>query len=135
MYMLNCRDISAVKVTVRFKLPSCVGLGSSGAYCVCVAAALLQAVGLIPPPAVQVGAVGTCANSMHFQYGGDGEPQCTWGDAHLDLIRKWAASAESLIHGRASGIDAAVCTYGESMRAFFHFASSFANCPSANCVV
>ncbi|VDN35102.1 unnamed protein product [Gongylonema pulchrum] len=48
------RDILAVKLTVRFKLPSCVGLGSSGAYCVCIAAALLQMAGLIPSPSVPV---------------------------------------------------------------------------------
>lgn len=93
------RDLSAVKVTVKFRLPSCVGLGSSGAYCVCIAAALLQTSGLIPPPAVPV--------SGSAESGG-----LTWDDAHLDMIRKWAATAESLIHGRASGIDAAVCTYG-----------------------
>jgi len=27
-------------------------------------------------------------------------------------IRKWSSAAESLIHGRASGLDAAICTYG-----------------------
>lgn len=48
------RDLLAVKVTVRFKLPSCVGLGSSGAYCVCTAAALLLSAGLIPHPTSEV---------------------------------------------------------------------------------
>ncbi|CAK5110443.1 unnamed protein product [Meloidogyne enterolobii] len=75
---LSVWDLLAVKVTVRFKLPSCVGLGSSGAYCVCIATALLQTAGLIPP----------------------------------SCIRKWSSAAESLIHGRASGLDAAICTYG-----------------------
>lgn len=90
------KNLPAVKVTVRFKLPSCVGLGSSGAYCVCIAAALLQAAGLIPRPDVQ---------SAH-------DDSLTWSDSHLDMIRKWSASAESLMHSRASGLDAAVCTYG-----------------------
>lgn len=36
----------------------------------------------------------------------------TWEDIHLDTIRRWSAAAESLIHGRASGLDAAVCTFG-----------------------
>lgn len=45
-----------------------------------------------------------------FQSGDDGT--LTWEDSHLDVIRKWSAAAESLIHGRASGLDAAVCTYG-----------------------
>uniref|UniRef100_A0A914ES42 Mevalonate kinase n=1 Tax=Acrobeloides nanus TaxID=290746 RepID=A0A914ES42_9BILA len=92
----NTKDLLAVKVTVKFKLPACVGLGSSGAYCVCIAAALLQTAGIIPPPMIQV----------------DEDGSVTWDDIHLDIIRKWAAAAESLIHGRASGLDAAVCTYG-----------------------
>ncbi|VDK68211.1 unnamed protein product [Onchocerca ochengi] len=90
------KDILAVKVTIRFKLPSCVGLGSSGAYCVCVTAALLQTAGLIPAPSIPV----------------NDEGSLTWEDHDLDMIRKWSAAAESLIHGRASGLDAAVCTYG-----------------------
>uniref|UniRef100_A0AC35UCN2 Mevalonate kinase n=1 Tax=Rhabditophanes sp. KR3021 TaxID=114890 RepID=A0AC35UCN2_9BILA len=90
------RDLMAVKVTVRFKLPPCVGLGSSGAYCVSVATALLQSSGLIPPPSVPAADQGTL----------------TWDDHHLDIIRKWSCAAESLIHGRASGLDASVCTFG-----------------------
>ncbi|EGT54707.1 CBN-MVK-1 protein [Caenorhabditis brenneri] len=90
------RDLLAVKATVRFKLPSCVGLGSSGAYCVCIATSLLQTAGLIPPPSIVA----------------DEQGNLTWEDEHLDMIRKWATAAESLIHGRASGLDAAVCTYG-----------------------
>uniref|UniRef100_A0A7I5E9E5 Mevalonate kinase n=1 Tax=Haemonchus contortus TaxID=6289 RepID=A0A7I5E9E5_HAECO len=89
-------DLLAVKATVRFKLPSCVGLGSSGAYCVCIATALLQTSGLIPSPSIVT----------------DEDGSLTWEDQHLDMIRKWATAAESLIHGRASGLDAAVCTYG-----------------------
>lgn len=89
-------QLLAVKVTVCFQLPSCVGLGSSGAYCVCVAAALLQAAGLVQPP---------LGNASHAS-------SATYSEPDLELIRKWAASAESLIHGRASGLDAAVCTYG-----------------------
>uniref|UniRef100_A0A183C920 Mevalonate kinase n=1 Tax=Globodera pallida TaxID=36090 RepID=A0A183C920_GLOPA len=92
---LSVWDLLAVKVTVRFKLPSCVGLGSSGAYCVCIATALLQTAGLIPPPTV-------CADS----------DELTWDESVLDTIRKWSSAAESLIHGRASGLDAAICTYG-----------------------
>ncbi|EFO83675.1 CRE-MVK-1 protein [Caenorhabditis remanei] len=90
------QDLLAVKATVRFKLPSCVGLGSSGAYCVCIATSLLQTAGLIPPPTIVA----------------DEQGNLTWEEEHLDMIRKWATAAESLIHGRASGLDAAVCTFG-----------------------
>uniref|UniRef100_A0A914VXC4 Mevalonate kinase n=1 Tax=Plectus sambesii TaxID=2011161 RepID=A0A914VXC4_9BILA len=82
------RDLRAVKVTVRFKLPSCVGLGSSGAG----------------------GPLACKDTSRRFPSTDDGT--LTWEDSHLDMIRKWSAAAESLIHGRASGLDAAVCTYG-----------------------
>ena len=95
-FLYPFRDLLAVKVTIRFKLPSCVGLGSSGAYCVCIAAALLQTAGLIPPPTVVA----------------ESEDSLGWDEAHLDMIRKWSSAAESLIHGRASGLDAAICTYG-----------------------
>ncbi|KRZ77530.1 Mevalonate kinase [Trichinella papuae] len=89
------KDLLAVKVTVRFNLPSCVGLGSSGAYCVCIAAALLQVAEIIPSPTV------TASNNTS-----------TWSPQHLETIRLWASAAESLIHGRASGLDATICTYG-----------------------
>ncbi|ULT99245.1 hypothetical protein L5515_003389 [Caenorhabditis briggsae] len=94
------QDLLAVKATVRFKLPSCVGLGSSGAYCVCIATSLLQTAGLIPPPSIVADETGNL----------------TWEEEHLDMIRKWATAAESLIHGRASGLDAAVCTFGSHYR-------------------
>ncbi|KAI1729456.1 mevalonate kinase [Ditylenchus destructor] len=100
-------DLLAVKLTVRFKLPPCVGLGSSGAFCVCVATALLQTAGLIPPPSVS----------------SDDDGQFTWEEPHLEMIRKWSAAAESLIHGRASGLDAAVCTYGSKPRARYGYQS------------
>ena len=67
-----------------------------GAFCVCIATSLLQTAGLIPPPTIPT----------------DEDGAFTWDDTHLDMIRKWSAAAESLIHGRASGLDAAVCTYG-----------------------
>lgn len=67
-----------------------------GAFCVCISSALLQTAGLIPPPSIPV----------------DDDGSLTWDEVHLDMIRKWSAAAESLIHGRVSGLDAAVCTYG-----------------------
>lgn len=97
--MLKKRDSSdllAVKVTIRSKLPNSIGLGSSGAYCVCIATAFLQNAGLIPPPTKNT----------------DENESFTWDTCHLETIRRFATMAESLIHGRASGLDAAICTYG-----------------------
>ncbi|KAK0419477.1 hypothetical protein QR680_014168 [Steinernema hermaphroditum] len=90
------RDLMAVKMTVRFKLPSCVGLGSSGAFCVCIASALLQTAGIIPPPSVPA----------------DEKGCLKWDDCHLEVIRNWSAAAEAIIHNRASGLDASICTFG-----------------------
>lgn len=55
----------------------------------------------------------------------DSEGNLTWEDEHLDMIRKWAAAAESLIHGRASGLDAAVCTYGALLLQYLFFSYLF----------
>ncbi|GMT08215.1 hypothetical protein PENTCL1PPCAC_30389, partial [Pristionchus entomophagus] len=62
-------DLLAVKTTVRFELPSCVGLGSSGAFCVCIVTSLLQSSGLIPPPTIVA----------------DAEGNLTWEEEHLDM--------------------------------------------------
>ncbi|TKR64126.1 hypothetical protein L596_024709 [Steinernema carpocapsae] len=76
--MQRKRDLLAVKMTVRFKLPSCVGLGSSGAFCVCIATALLQTAGIIPPPTITA----------------DEKGCLKWDDIHLEIIRNWSAAAE-----------------------------------------
>ncbi|TKR64123.1 hypothetical protein L596_024707 [Steinernema carpocapsae] len=89
-------DLLAVKLTVKGELSSCVGLGSSGAYCVCVTTALLQTAGIIPPPSIPVGTKG----------------ELTWEDDNLEIIRNWSGAAESIIHHRASGIDATMSTFG-----------------------
>ncbi|KAK0419473.1 hypothetical protein QR680_014167 [Steinernema hermaphroditum] len=89
-------DLLAVKLTVKSELSSCVGLGSSGAYCVCIATALLQTAGIIPAPSIPVNDCG----------------DLTWDDHHLEIIRNWSAAAESIIHISASGLDATMSTFG-----------------------
>lgn len=95
-----------------------------GAFCVCIATALLQTAGLIPPPSITV-----CSSAVVLPISAfypvritlqvDEDGSLTWDEVHLDMIRKWSAAAESLIHGRASGLDAAVCTYGEHIAIAF----------------
>ena len=36
-----------------------------------------------------------------------------WKDQDLDLINKWAFIGETLTHGKPSGIDNSIATYGE----------------------
>uniref|UniRef100_A0A7E4VU22 Mevalonate kinase n=1 Tax=Panagrellus redivivus TaxID=6233 RepID=A0A7E4VU22_PANRE len=88
-------NIPGMRIKVRCELPIRVGLGSSGAFCTGLTTAILCTSGLIPQPSVSVS---------------DG--RSTWSEKHLNIIREWASVAESIIHGRASGLDVAMSTYG-----------------------
>ncbi|CAD5214429.1 unnamed protein product [Bursaphelenchus xylophilus] len=92
--MAKNRDIPVFKIIVTSKVPVRVGLGSSGAYCVTLAASLLRLGGLIDIPTVS------------------SKTGVTWEENDLHMIEQWATAAESLIHGRSSGLDACVCTRG-----------------------
>ena len=72
-------------VVVRSELPVGAGMGSSGSYCVAVAAALLAAARVCPLPLTTA----------------DGVPD----DATRHLINGWAFRAEGIFHGTPSGID------------------------------
>ncbi|XP_069788828.1 mevalonate kinase [Narcine bancroftii] len=90
--------LPSVDIVVWSEIPIGAGLGSSAAYCVCLAAALLTANGAITCPALQEN-VGT-----------------KWNDDELELINKWAFQGEKLIHGNPSGVDNAVGTWGGVLR-------------------
>lgn len=79
-----------LQVTVTTQLPIGAGLGSSASYSVCLAASLLAICGRISP-----------SNLLN--------------DDDLALINKWAFEAEKILHGKPSGIDNAVCTYGGAL--------------------
>ncbi|KAI1705143.1 mevalonate kinase [Ditylenchus destructor] len=89
------REPTSMEITVRSEIPIQAGMGSSGAFCVCLASVLLQKTGLIPSPSVKV----------------SGENH-TWSAEHLSMIRKFGSKGEEIIHGRASGIDTAICAHG-----------------------
>ncbi|KAI1706495.1 mevalonate kinase [Ditylenchus destructor] len=86
---------TSMEITVRSEIPIQAGMGSSGAFCVCLASVLLQKTGLIPLASIKV----------------SGENH-TWSAEHLNMIRKFGSKAEEIIHGRASGIDTAICANG-----------------------
>lgn len=77
-----------------------MGLGSSGAFCVPLCASLLRLAGLIQHPTVS-------KNSKDAENGG-----LTWEEDDLHKIERWATAAESIIHGKSSGLDACICTRG-----------------------
>ncbi|XP_063051116.1 mevalonate kinase [Engraulis encrasicolus] len=91
--------LPSVTVTVWSELPTGAGLGSSAAYCVCVAAALLYTQGGISSPSP----------------GSDGDT-ARWSSEELELINQLAFQGEKIIHGNPSGVDNAVSTWGGILR-------------------
>ncbi|KAK1318808.1 Mevalonate kinase [Acorus calamus] len=80
-------------VTVTSELPLGSGLGSSASFCVSLAAAFL----------VASGSVTLDSRSAGWAALGEGE---------LELVNKWAFEGEKIIHGKPSGIDNTVSTFG-----------------------
>ena len=89
------RTVSGVHITVKSQLPTSAGLGSSAAFATCLVASLLICFGHISSP----------DNS-------DGSVHLT--DRDLQLINQWSFMAEKIIHGRPSGIDNSISTYGRN---------------------
>uniref|UniRef100_A0ACD5WMY0 Uncharacterized protein n=1 Tax=Avena sativa TaxID=4498 RepID=A0ACD5WMY0_AVESA len=94
--ILGCRPGKAV---VKSDLPLGAGLGSSAAFSVSLSGALLAAAGAVRPQAADAGT--------------------EWGSFHkedLELVNQWAFQGEKIIHGKPSGIDNAVSTFGSMIK-------------------
>lgn len=106
-------SIHSFSVEVNTKIPVGAGLGSSAAYCVCLSTALLVATGkiLLPQAAIDVSA--TCPGGSNASVTDAYQGNVPLSAQDLALICKWSLEAEKLIHGKPSGIDNSVCTYGE----------------------
>ncbi|NXI18760.1 KIME kinase, partial [Irena cyanogastra] len=91
-------DVPSVDIVVWSELPTGAGLGSSAAYAVCLAAALLMVCGAISCPLQE------------------GESTARWTEEELTLINSWAFRGEQVIHGNPSGVDNAVGTWGGALR-------------------
>lgn len=101
LYLGICRKqrtLPSLDIVVWSELPPGAGLGSSAAYSVCVAAALLTACEEIASPLKDGGSVGR------------------WPEEDLKSINKWAFEGERVIHGNPSGVDNAVSTWGGALR-------------------
>uniref|UniRef100_G1QNZ1 Mevalonate kinase n=1 Tax=Nomascus leucogenys TaxID=61853 RepID=G1QNZ1_NOMLE len=90
--------LPSLDIVVWSELPPGAGLGSSAAYSVSLAAALLTVCEEIPNPLKD----GDCVNR--------------WTKEDLELINKWAFQGERMIHGNPSGVDNAVSTWGGALR-------------------
>nr|AQT00804.1 mevalonate kinase [Osmanthus fragrans] len=85
------------KTVVTSELPLGSGLGSSAALCVAFSAALLA-----------------LSDSVTLDFSHQGWQM--FGDSELDLVNKWAFEGEKIIHGKPSGIDNTVSTYGNMIK-------------------
>uniref|UniRef100_A0A8C0IJD4 Mevalonate kinase n=1 Tax=Chelonoidis abingdonii TaxID=106734 RepID=A0A8C0IJD4_CHEAB len=91
-------QIPSVEIVVWSELPTGTGLGSSAAYSVCLAAALLTACGAIGCPVETEKSI------------------VRWSEEEMDLINRWAFRGEQVIHGKPSGVDNSVATWGGVLR-------------------
>ncbi|KAL5221947.1 hypothetical protein ABZP36_026660 [Zizania latifolia] len=87
------------KVVVSSDLPMGSGLGSSAAFCVSMSGALLTAAGAVAAIS-----------------GVEGTGWELFGKDDLELVNQWAFQGEKIIHGKPSGIDNAVSTYGSMIK-------------------
>lgn len=91
-------------MSVSSELPLGSGLGSSAAFCVSLCGAFL---GL--------------SDSVKVDFGQHG--WAAFGEKEQQLVNKWAFEGEKIIHGKPSGIDNTVSTFGMSDN--YHFALVF----------
>lgn len=80
-------------VVVTSELPLGSGLGSSAAFSVALSGALL-------------------AFSDSVSLDMSRQEWSVFGESDLELVNKWAFEGERIIHGKPSGIDNTVSTYG-----------------------
>ncbi|KAA8545098.1 hypothetical protein F0562_019882 [Nyssa sinensis] len=93
----SIQGYKAAKVVITSELPLGSGLGSSAALCVSLSAALLA---LSDPVKLDLSHQGWL----------------TFGETELELANKWAFEGEKIIHGKPSGIDNTVSTYGNMIK-------------------
>lgn len=93
----NTQGYKPATVTVTSELPLGAGLGSSAAFCVALSGALLAS-----------------SESCELDYSQQG--WVALRNSELDLVNKWAFEGEKIIHGRPSGIDNTVSTYGNMIQ-------------------
>ena len=123
-FLLQSRNCSGAEFIVSSQLPFGAGLGSSAAYSVCLASALLATSGQISRPQSH-----TASSSSNCSYeipsllrerleenagiGLGNFVETFWTSEELEAINKWGFEAEKLIHGTPSGIDNSISVHGK----------------------
>ncbi|XP_059437618.1 mevalonate kinase [Corylus avellana] len=98
LWLYSCiHGFKPATVVVNSELPLGSGLGSSAAFCVALSAALL--------------AFSDSVSLDMSQQGWSG-----FGEGELELVNKWAFEGEKIIHGKPSGLDNTVSTYGNIIK-------------------
>ncbi|XP_049623786.1 mevalonate kinase isoform X1 [Suncus etruscus] len=118
LYLSICRNqrvLPSMTITVSSELPPGAGLGSSAAYSVCLATALLTMCEEISSPLE----AGESSSNR-------------WTSEDLELINKWAFRGEQVIHGNPSGVDNSVSTWGGALRYQQGKATSIKRPPALN---
>ncbi|KAM6422895.1 mevalonate kinase isoform 1-T2 [Liasis olivaceus] len=108
----KCGFLPTVDILVWSELPTGAGLGSSAAYSVCLAGALLSGCGAISYPLQE------------------GQVVARWTEEELDTINRLAFRGEQVIHGNPSGVDNAVSTWGGALQYFSGKISSLKSVPT-----
>ncbi|XP_068937730.1 mevalonate kinase [Petaurus breviceps papuanus] len=101
LYSFICRKqrpLPSMDIVVWSELPTGAGLGSSAAYSVCLAAALLA----------------SCEEITGRLK--EGTTSAGWTEEELNLINRWAFLGEKVIHGSPSGVDNSISTWGGALR-------------------
>jgi mevalonate kinase len=91
--------LPSIHISVSSSLPTSAGLGSSAAFSTCLATSLLVSSGKVTWPS---------GNSY-------ADTPIILTDKDLELVNQWAFMAEKIIHGRPSGIDNTVSTFGGAL--------------------
>jgi len=109
------KRLCSFSVEVNTSIPIGAGLGSSASYCTCLSAALLAATGRISLPPESTGALHSYPGGSETFTTDQSQRDVSLSAQDLALICKWSFEAEKLVHGKPSGIDNSVCTYGEAL--------------------